>query len=167
MEFLQKNARAIILALLIIGVVSAVSNSGTDEDTDAVTEATTSSEVVAETTPDEDVTGAVEGEAGDDDAATPAMIEKTDSEYTVSAVSGDNQTKLVRRVIAQYVDEADVEISGEQRVYMETHLVNSLPRNDMIFVGDTIRVNSDEMMALVDSSQNLSDADLALWAAYL
>lgn len=167
MEFLQKNARAIIIALLIVGVVVAISTSGSDEPEtkdDAQTSETASTEQTTEDSPES------EPESEPESADTTEVVEevqKNENVYSVSAVAGDNQTKLVRRVIEQYVDEADVELSAEQRLFVETNLVNTLPRNDLIFVGDTIKVDEAGLKSFVDASKNLTQAEIAIWATYL
>jgi len=223
MEFLQKNARAIIIALLAAGVVVAISASGdnnneevatqessevatTDEQqgpvaADAADEAEEASETATEEATDE----ATESEAVESEEATPAesdsesssdenaatesdedsesteSTEKADSEdtvvsgdvqrdedtYTVSAKSGDSQTTLMRKLIAQYESENDVQLTAEQRLYVETNLIDDIGEKDVIEIGDEVELTGADIKVRVEEARNLSEATLALWTQYL
>ncbi len=159
MDFIKNNARTIVIALLVIGAVSALGNKK---------EETTSTDQGQQVTTTNDTAVTKEAEASPSSPAKDTqVIAKVDNEYSVTALKGDNQTKLVRRVIAEYLDSVNEKISGEQRLFVETNLVDALPRNDLIFVGDTVKVQETELSRLVAESKNLTANQISAWSRYL
>lgn len=176
MEFLQKNARAIGIALIALLIVLAISFAGSNNDSETENGASNDAQT-SETTQEENENGEDGTKAEDeqtaqpenDEEATPVResVQTQDDNYTISAVAGDNQTVLVRDIIAQYETDNDVELSAEQRLFTETNLVNALPRSDVILVGDTVRLSKEDVASVFEEAQNLNEAQLAAWAAYL
>ena len=178
MEFLKNNARGIVIALLAVGVITAVSaNSSEDDQTDTqpVVSQTDSTEdqsegpLAPETDEDTDEE-AVEEEAtafNEDGERENAPVEATDGTFSTTARSGDNQTTLMRDIISQYMDGKEIVLSAEQMLYVETNLVNNLPKDDLIFVGDSLSVAEADIEARVTSAGELTPEQLALWAQYL
>ncbi len=161
MEYIQKNARTIILFVIVIGLITAISFNGSDNSS-----TTTEETKVADTQQtDQDNTGSDE-QKDNTNTDTKAVV-KIDDEFTTSAVSGDNQTVMIRRVVTNYLLESNDEISPEQSLFIETKLVDTLPRNDLIFVGDTVKVSGSQLKSTVEASQKLTPAQTALWAQYL
>lgn len=221
MEFLQKNARAIIIALLAAGVVVAISASGdnNNEETanqessevasnDANTDGPLAPDANEEATPVESEESAEESSAEDEnEEATPVPDDETTNDenddatndesatgseddndetadtatseqvsgdvvrdednYSVSASFGDNQTILMRKLIAQYESENDVELTAPQRLYAETNLVNDLGRANFIPVGTTIALSGADIKERVEEARILDEPTLALWEQYL
>ena len=94
-------------------------------------------------------------------------VELTADEYTITAESGDNQTVLVREIVGTYMSERDDSLNPEQALYVETNLVNTLPRDDLIFVGDTIRLSDESLKTVVDQAFQLTEQQQAAWSVYL
>lgn len=187
MEFLQKNARAIVVALLVAGVITAISVAGSDSGDNAANEETVVSqeenqnEEQADSSEDgsndqaqaeenSDDSDATDSDSSDDSQSeTPRQegVSEDEETYTITAESGDNQTVLVREILARHVESQDVELSAEQMLFTETNLVNELPRDDLLFVGDTIRLAKSTVEETIEAAQNLSEAQINAWAAYL
>lgn len=171
MEFLKNNARGIVIALLAIGVITAVSVSGNNDEsaenaeTSEVAQTDEAQENTEENTTEQ--TEQTEEERATEGTRPGRSVDDSDEVYTVTAEAGDNQTVLVRDIIARYSDSQEGQLSAEQRLYAETNLVNELPRDDVIYVGDTIRLEADVVADVFQQAQNLSDAQIAAWSAYL
>jgi predicted DNA binding protein len=172
MEFLQKNSRAIIIALLAAGVVVAISASGDNsnneqtvtEGSSEVTSADVSEGPVAPAT-DEASEEAVSNEANGTKALSD--VQRNEDDFAVVATAGDNQTVLIRRVIAQYESENDVQLSDTQRLYTETNLVDDIGQSELITVGTEVKLSGADINVRVEEARNLSAQTLALWAQYL
>ena len=159
MEFIKKNARNIGIGVVIVGIIAGIaiasqSNDNNNQDTEDQT---------TEQQPTEQEAQAPEAEPAEE----PGGVTKAENAFTTSAQSGDNQTALVRKIVDRYLAENEKTLRPEQKLYVETNLVNSLPRNDLIFAGQTVRLNEDIVKQTVDASGQLSEAQLALWARYL
>ena len=156
MDFIQKYARPFVLVLLAIGFVSALTIAGrTDTNNNAENEDTgteQSEEIVVEQPQNRTFENGVE---------------LTADEYTITAESGDNQTVLVREIVGTYMSERDDSLNPEQALYVETNLVNTLPRDDLIFVGDTIRLSDESLKTVVDQAFQLTEQQQAAWSVYL
>ncbi len=70
-------------------------------------------------------------------------------------------------MINEYLAANQKKLSAEQRLYIETNVVNKLPRNDKVFENDTIEVPSSVIGEVTAASEQLTDAQKALWAQYL
>lgn len=176
MEFLKNNVRGIIIALLAVGVITAVSvsNSNDDDQTEnqpEVSQADTSQDQntgpVAPETEEESETSEESSAFNESGERESATVEAAEGTFTTIARDGDNQTTLVRDIIAQYMDNQDTELSAEQMLYVETNLVKDLPKSDLIFVGDEVTVSEADLEATVTAANELTEAQLALWAQYL
>lgn len=164
MEFLQKNARTVIIGLLVAGVVAGVSLRGSSND-EAPKETTSS-----ETANQEEQQGPIAPESNESapEQKTESTVERVDDNTsTVTAVKGDNQTTMVRKVVQQFVDGSEEKLSAEQLLFAETSLVDMLPRNDLIFVGDTVRLTDEQVSSVAEKAKNLTDSQIAAWAKYL
>ncbi len=181
MEFLKNNARGIVIALLAVGIITAVSASGNDDDTPETTQEdiVSQTENLVQTQEQDDEAAAESSEEAETEAeeATPATnsdgeresaeVAVADGQLSATARGGDNQTTLIRDIIDQYKDGADTELSAEQMLFVETQLVNALPKSDLIFVGDVVAVSEEQVKSSIDAAGDLSEAGLALWARYL
>lgn len=170
MEFLQKNARAIVIALLAVGVITVVSLNGSENGDDSSDVAVTAP-AEGDSSTDESA-GGESGDQTEDEVAVEGTrpgrdVSESDGSYSVTAEAGDNQTVLIRDVIAQYSDAQSVELSAEQRLFVETNLVADLPKSDLIFVGDVIKVEATQLQEVFSQAQELSESQIAAWAAYL
>ena len=194
MEFLEKNARALIIALLAVGVVVAISVSGDsgneENNTPETSEVVSSDGLTADTSESTDDLVENNSKANDEDgvaeepasadeeqsAATSAETESSSStgevtrsgdDYSIAANAGDSQTVMMRELIAQYEKENDVTLSAPQRLYAETNLVNDITRSDYIEIGDTIKLTGADIKERVEEARNLTESELNLWSQYL
>ena len=148
MEFLKNNTRGIIIALLAVGVITAVSASSSNEDDQTdnqpeVSQTDTATDPIGPLAPETDAD--VESETAEEPSAfndegerETAPVEANEGTFTTTARSGDNQTTLMRDIVGQYMDDKDTSLSAEQMLYVETNLVQGLPANDVIFVGEEV-----------------------------
>jgi flagellum-specific peptidoglycan hydrolase FlgJ len=172
MEFIQKNARAIIIALLVAGVVVLISLSSSNGD-DTQNEETSSETAESETTDSESTEQeATESEESSDNSENETESESQparndDNSYEITAVRGDNQTTLVRKIVSDYADANDIELSAEQALFAETTLVQGLPKSDLIFVGETIRLSDEQLKLTFDQAAELTESQIAAWGQYL
>ncbi len=173
-EFLEKlkdNPRVIVATLITAGVIALAigNNSTTDETNTDVSEETTTSQ----TTKTEDSATVKETSdtskvvIGSDPVAGPVDVNKADTTYSATVRSGDNQTVIVRKMVDEYLSNQSQSLSAEQRLYVETVVVDTLPRNNVIFVGDVIKVEETVVADAVAASGELTEAQIALWSAYL
>lgn len=181
MDFLQKNARAIVIALLVVGVITAISVAGSEEGEDETNNEAVVSQEEGEENNDGDVAEGEEasdegteqsdesknGEENDDEEVREERVVEDEENYTGTAQAGDNQTLLVREILNRFMANQDSELSAEQMLFAETNLVNELPRDDLIYVGDTVQLSKTTVEETVEAARNLSEEQVAAWAAYL
>lgn len=170
MEFIKNNARGIVIALLAIGVITAVSVSGDNTNEEANQPET--AEVSENNDSSEETANNEENVQSQDEVTAEGTrpnreVQEVDEAYVVTVAEGDNQTVLVRDIIARFSDAKDIELSAEQRLFAETNLVNLLPRSDVVYVGDTLRLSLSDVESVFEDAQNLSAAQISAWAAYL
>jgi hypothetical protein len=166
MEFLKNNLRAVVIAILAVGVVIAVSTNSDSSTEDNNKDQT--SEVADNQSQDSSETASDSEGGTDTERKTVQTVEKTDGDYSISANLGDSQTTLVRKVIAQYSDEQDQTLSAEQKLYVETNIVrNDLETTDFINEDDVVKVSEETMKTRFEEAKNLSESKLARWAVYL
>lgn len=70
-------------------------------------------------------------------------------------------------MVNQFLSDNAKSLSAEQRLYVETVVVDSLPRNNVIYAGQEITVDSSVISSAVEASASLTDVQLARWSAYL
>ncbi len=186
LERLRNNPRAVVTTLIVAGVVAlgvgnATSNNESDTDvaqTDTTSESTEGEAPVGPLAPTEDGENeeAPAEEAQSEEETTteqakemeaPAELTREDGEYSVTVQTGDNQTTLVRQMVNDYLTNATEDLSAEQKLYVETVVVDSIPRNDVIHPGDVIRIDEVRISDAIADSGNLTDAQIKAWSAYL
>jgi len=172
LDKLKDNPRIIVATLITAGVVAlAVGNNGTtDEIVTDVTEDTPTSQT--ETTPDavvaeDESSDSAEIVIGSEPTSGPVEVAKEDTSYSATVRSGDNQTVISRQMVNDYLGAQSQSLSAEQRLYVETVVVDSLPRNDVIFVGDVVEVDETVIADAVAASGELTEAQIANWSTYL
>ena len=180
LEKLRDNPRVVIAILVTAGILAfAIGNSGNNNGQDTDQTETPAPEVVVND--DEDL-ATEEGQASDEEADTGqasdetigsepeagiVQVEKEDDIYKATVRKGDNQTIVVRQVINDYMANQTAGLSAEQRLYMETVIVNSLPRNDVVFTGQEITVDEATINNAAEDAKNLTEAQIAQWSMYL
>ncbi len=171
LEKIKENPRLVVAALITAGVLALVISSGsnkTDDNTEKTNE-TTQSETTAENTDDNQTTqpSTVQDPIGSTPAAGAVQVSSEDSIYKSTVRKGDNQTVIVRQMVNEYLADNSKSLSREQRLFIETNLVNKLPKDDTIFEGEVVEVPSTVVGELVAASEQLSDVQKSLWTKYL
>jgi hypothetical protein len=171
-EFLKKNVRTVVVALVIVGTIVTVSMSGSDQNkisTDEPQQDSTavSTDSTTETTENQQETATAEVVIGSEPQAGPVKVDEDKSMYRSTVRPGDNQTVIARQMLNEFLADESKSLSAEQRLYVETVVVDSLLRNNIIFAGDVIEVEKSAIAASVDASAVLSETQLARWTTYL
>lgn len=178
MDFLKKNARTVVIALLAAGVIVAVATTGNNNNENKNKEDTPQT-VVDENAKDNndsdkektestaENTNKVDKSTDDKGNRTDSEVKTDDSEFTTVARQGDNQTVLVRDVITKYLSAQDTELSAEQKLYIETNLVNSLSRDNSINPGYVVKLSKSVIEEKVSAAKALTQAELNRWKKYL
>lgn len=162
MDYIKNNLRVIIIGLLAVGIVVAIASSGDSKPKEATKETAT-----AQDETDTEETEVETEVAPDEPVAASDGVQKSEEGFSVTAASGDSQTKMVRKVIAAYLADANATLSPEQTLFAETNLVNSLKKSDLIYAGTTIQLTNKVVEELVTAAGNLSERQLQAWAKYL
>ena len=170
MEYVQKNINAIVIVLLIVGVVTAIVVGGNDDSKETkATDKTTTSETT--TTDEAKTTDTTANDETNNDKQTTTVAESTvakaDNKYSIVAVKTDNQTVNVRKIMKNFMKDTGEKVSAEQSLFIETTLVDTLPRNDLIYPGNVISLDASQIQNVFDSAHNLTDYQISLWAQYL
>jgi len=172
MEKIKSNPRFVIAILMAVGVGLLISCTESNKSTDLpiVSEETVT---VGQSEDTEQSAPAVDNKTviGSTPEAGPVKVDsvETESEKTYTAVvrKGDNQTVIARQMLNEFLSDKSSSLTAEQRLYVETVIVDSLPRNDVIYVGTSISVASSVISSAVEASSKLTEAQLARWSAYL
>ncbi len=173
LDKLRDNPRAVVAVLITAGVIALFVGGGTGDngavDTVKTEEATTSQAAESEEVSDEVSSTVENGDVaiGSEPQAGPVKVEKTETAYKSIIRAGDNQTVIARQMVNDYLGTLSQSLSAEQRLYVETVVVDSLPRNDLVFAGDEIEVSGSFLAEAVSDSGNLTKAQIAAWSAYL
>lgn len=171
LEKLRENPRIIVVTLITAGVLAlAFGNTGDDNDT-----ANTDNDQAETTSLVAESDEAASGEANTDDdavigsepAAGPVEVTKEETTYGATVREGDNQTVVARQMVNDFLSDNSQSLSAEQRLYVETIVVDSLPRNDLIHPGDVIEVDEVVVADAVAASGELTESQIALWSTYL
>ena len=172
MEFLKNNARGIVVSLLVAGAIIGIASLSNDS-TDTVTTNEAAQSEEAEQNDD-----TVNGQANENDesadqekqeaeAESQPTVDISDNGFVSTAVQGDNQTVVVRRIVDTYLSNNETQLSEEQKLYVETNLVNDIGRSNFIVVAEKISLSKETVSQRVEEAKNLSEAAIARWSAYL
>lgn len=178
LEKLRDNPRAVVAALIAAGIVAvAIGASGqnndeavTDQQETAIPETLVdgegaSTEEGAETV--DEATSEEPSEPAPEPAAGPVEVSSDEGVLRATVRTGDNQTVIVRQMVDEYLSANSETISEEQKLFVETHAVNGLPRDDIIEAGEEVSVEESVIAQLVEDSKQLDDAAINRWSAYL
>ena len=181
LEKLRDNPRAVVAALIAAGVLAIALGSGgtpkeegdTDQQQADVPEVIVDSEGGSvgstEVQPEEGV-DADQGQSDDghaEEQAGPVEVISEEGKLKAQVREGDNQTVVVRQMVSEFLSGKDENISAEQKLFVETNVVNSITRNDFVNAGEQIEVDESVVSDFVDQSKELSETQVALWAEYL
>ncbi|MEA3453056.1 MAG: hypothetical protein U9Q96_01835 [Patescibacteria group bacterium] len=79
--------------------------------------------------------------------------------YEETAETGEGITNLVRRAIKRYSDENGIEITSEQKVFVEDHVQNHIG-DRVLQIGETITITEDLIVEGMNKSQELTGWEL-------
>ena len=182
LEKLRDNPRAVVAALVAAGVLAvAVGASNQNPDNSGDTPSTPATEVSQEeqAAEEEQPEEQPAAETGNQDSQQPAPapqstppagpVSVTNDQGSLKATvrKGDNQTVIVRQMIADYLTARNETLTPEQMLYAETTLVSKLPKDDIIFAGESVTVNETTVADTIAASKNLDQAAIARWSKYL
>lgn len=171
MDKLKDNPRIVVVALIAAGIVALIAggdSSKNGSNTGEVAQSETTTQTETATPPPETNSPVVVDDAiGSTPQAGPVEVKKEQSSYSSTVRKGDNQTVVVRQMVNEFLSDYSKSLSAEQRLYVETVVVDSLPRNELIFAGQVITVESSVISSAVDNSATLTEAQIARWATYL
>lgn len=174
MDFLKENARVIVITLIVaIAIIGLVSLTSDGEDTESNNQETTSSERESrenensEEDNSENSESEQSSETDENETEEQPTVNRTEESIDSTTVSGDNQTVVVRRLVDNYLNNSETELSAEQMLYVETNLVNDIGRSDYVAVGESITLNNETIEQRVQEATELSDAAIERWSAYL
>lgn len=157
MDFIKKNASLLITAAIVILVavfaIASQSNNDQDQGQEQNQEQTQSTEEQT-------------GQPAEPQESSDG-VNKTEDTYSTVVARGDNQTVLVRKIVSRYIAENNKTLNAEQKLHAETNLVNTLPRSDLIYAGETISLTNEKIQQIVSESERLTADQQARWARYL
>lgn len=168
---LKDNSRLVVVALIAAGIVALIASSGGNKNTNTDVQSEPASQASTQTNEAQETVNSAENNnevvIGSTPQAGPVEVVKQESVYRSSVRKGDNQTVIARQMVNQFLSDNAKSLSAEQRLYVETVVVDSLPRNNVIYAGQEITVDSSVISSAVDASASLTDVQLARWSAYL
>lgn len=169
MEKVKNNSRLIVAGLIIVGVLVLALTGNNDKSSQEQTgqtnvSAQTDSESAKETTK---VPASVDEPIGSQPTAGPVVVDQVEDSYSATVRKGDNQTVIVRQMVNEFLQDRSQSLSAEQRLYIETVLVDALPRNNLIYPDQVVQIKADVLSSAVDASATLSEAQIAAWSGYL
>lgn len=184
LEKLRDNPRVVVAALVVAGIlavaIGASNNNNSSSNTNAPTDETTSEvDTADESQMDEQTADEAQDEATNNEqenesdamsttpVAGPVEVSNEEGALKATVRKGDNQTVIVRQMIADYLESKGENLSAEQRLYAETNLVNQLPRMDVIYPNAEIKVEESAVESVVGQSKQLDEAAIARWSKYL
>jgi len=90
----------------------------------------------------------------------PAMVFPSQGKtYEETAGEGEGITNLVRRAIKRYSEENNIEITSEQKVFVEDHIQNHIG-DRVLQINETITISEDLIAEGMSKSQELTDSEL-------
>lgn len=169
MDKIKSNSRLVILFLIVAGVALLMFSSGENNQLPVVTEETAT--IKPTDTQNQDSPEVSEPEKEANQSEEPAAVTPSDSasgfEFKAKVNKGDNQTVIARQMITEYLNKQSKTLSDEQRIYVETVIVDSMPRNNVVYEGSEIVVAESTISSAVENGASLTVTQLARWATYL
>lgn len=185
LEKLRNNPRMVVVALVAAGILAiavAAGNNNTSnqpaapEGTPETSQSDSSPQDTADgddaQNPEEATPEASTNESSNESSAVTQGTSNVDvrseaGSYKTTVKAGNNQTVVVRKMVADYLAAKSETLSDEQKLYIETTIVSQLPRKDRIYPGEEIAVSEELLSQMVGSSKQLSDQQIKRWSAYL
>ncbi len=85
--------------------------------------------------------------------------------YTFTAQPGDSYTQIARKTTQIYGIENEINLSGEQIIFVETNLTIAAG-SPQLNIGEEVSIEENLVREWVDKATNLSEAELSLWTRY-
>src|SRR3989344_4231515 len=77
----------------------------------------------------------------------------------------DGQTHLARRVLATYLEQEKIELTGGQKIFIENTLSAKIPEK-LIEIGKKITIDAGEIKSAINQSKLLTASQLNKWEKY-
>lgn len=174
LEKLRDNPRVVVAALVAAGVLAVAIGAGGNNKTDETSQQqeTTSSDTAQNETPENQTETSPQSPTPapidtKPPVAGPVQVTSQEGQLKATVRKGDNQTVIVRQIIADHLRAKNENISAEQRLYAETNIVNQLPRNDLIYAGQELSVSEETVAKIVSGSKQLTPEAIKRWSQYL
>lgn len=186
LEKLRNNPRIVVVALIAAGVLAIAVAAGNNKSATPQTTPESAENVSQPDSENKDDENKDNEEASNDEqSTTPAAGDASTSPSVVSqgtanvevrseagayksvVKSGNNQTVVVRKMIADYLASKSETLSDEQKLFVETNIVTLLPRKDRIYPGEEISVTEEVMSKTIEASKQLTQEQIKRWSAYL
>lgn len=85
--------------------------------------------------------------------------------FKYEAVAGDSYTLLARKAVNTYIKDANMKLTGAQRIAAETFIASNSGFPELI-VGQSVNFTKDSIKDAVETVTNLPVSKLALWQPY-
>ena len=157
--FWTKNIISIILIVFLIVSGVYAFNRDTEDKTveDKVEEIKKEGEEATETE---------ETETKSEEVATDNTdIQKSETQITIKANTGDGVTHLARRAVAEYSKDKEITLSKEQKIYAETILKNKYYQQ-YLNLSQEVQFELSDLEDTVQNAQNLSENEIKAWSKY-
>lgn len=92
--------------------------------------------------------------------ASVSTSQETASAFVETAASGDSETTLARRAVADYLEKnPDSSLTAEHKIYIEDYLVKNIPRQ-RIYVGTSVEFSKTLIVQAITASKSLTSQQL-------
>jgi mannitol-specific phosphotransferase system IIBC component len=161
--FWSKNIISILLIVfLIVSGVYAFNRESSNEDRSVEEKVEEIKKEGEEENTDNEETKSADETTKEDEAPE---IQKYGTKITVKANSGDGLTHLARKAIAEYIQDKDITLSKEQKIYTETNLKNKYYQHHLN-LGQEVSFELQDLDEFIQKAQNLSDEEKRAWSRY-
>lgn len=93
-------------------------------------------------------------------------IQKSETNITVKASAGDGVTHLARKAVAEYINDKEISLSKEQKIYSETVLKNKYYQHHLN-LSQEVTFELSDLEDTVQKAQNLSEDEIKAWSKYI
>lgn len=168
-SWFQENLRIIvsifIVAAIALGIYSYSQRADNLSDEDIASLLETKGDEAAEDSAATDENGAAmeaENTASKGTVVTPELSQENDAAYIETAEAGDGRTHLARRALTHALENnADWNLSAEQKVYIEDYLQKHAGGDQVINPGSKVEFSKEMMNQAVENARGLNEAQLA------
>ena len=98
------------------------------------------------------------------EAPIKEIVEITTIEKVVQPHQG--LTHVVRSVISEYLNKGDLDLSAEQKIFLETYLVNQL-KGEQVKIGEIISFSKSDLNQAIEKARSLTPNQIKTWSRYI